>query len=62
MIKNDNETVKKMLTHPYSGKKVKDVMTNDGRWWRWNSVYKVYNCVDNYQLQRSQVSLLVWEV
>lgn len=44
--------VKRMIVHPVTGKRLARVKVA-GRWFQWNTVYRVYNAVDNYgQLQQ----------
>jgi hypothetical protein len=50
-------SVKKMVKHPQTGKRLSRVFVTGLGWFGWNTVYHVYNAVSNYyQLQEEQLS------
>ena len=58
-----NNTVKKKIQNPFTGKNLGDIHIEGKGTFRWNTVYKVYNAVEGYeQLQRSDVSKISWDL
>ena len=57
-----NSIVKKRLENPNTGKTCKEVYVNNRGIFMWNTVYKVYNSIDNYdQLTLELTKDIVWE-
>jgi hypothetical protein len=56
--------VKRIIRHPLTGKQAREVNVSIGGklvTYRWNTVFHVYNSVENYyQLQKSQAKDIVW--
>lgn len=57
MNKQKSNTVKTMITHPTTGKRLSEVYITGKGLFRWNTVYHVYNSVNNYdQLQANDLA------
>ena len=55
-------TVRKLIKHPVTGKRLHQVFITGKGWYRWNSVYRVYNHSENYdQLQEQELAAVDFE-
>lgn len=57
----ENKIVKKMIKNPYTGKRMREVFVAGVVCYRWNSAYRVYNSVVNFeQLRQNDVAKIDW--
>lgn len=61
IAENDDASIKKKIQSPLTGKYCTDLYINGKGIFRWNTAYKVYNSVKNYdQLKKKDVTNINW--
>lgn len=60
-ILNEDDSIKKKMQNPLTGKYCTDLHINGKGIFRWNTAYKVYNSVENYdQLKKKDITNIDW--
>lgn len=51
---NHTKSVKHMVKHPATGKRLQRVFVTGKGWFGWNTTYHVYNSVENYEQLKNE--------